>query len=84
LDDQTQEIVNEAASEKRQTAAAVDQRAQIKVRRRAEELRTTADQFEVPSARDTLRNAAANYDKMADNAEALLSGHLPSPGEKAG
>jgi hypothetical protein len=49
-------------------------RSQIRVwRMRAEELRTTAEQFEVPSAQDSLRSAARNYDLMADNLEALLS-----------
>lgn len=43
-------------------------------RRRAEELRTTADQFQVPSAQESLREAAANYDKLADEAEAALTG----------
>jgi hypothetical protein len=42
---------------------------------RAEELRTTADQFSVPSAQEALRRAAANYDKMADNAQARLDTH---------
>jgi hypothetical protein len=52
----------------------VEARVQIKAwRLRAEELRTTADQFEVPSAQEALRQAAANYDKMADHAEALLT-----------
>lgn len=40
-------------------------------RMRAEELRSTADQFEVPSAQDALRNAASNYDLLADNLENL-------------
>lgn len=52
----------------------VDARVQIKAwRLRAEELRSTADQFEVPTAQEALRRAAANYDKMADHAEALLA-----------
>lgn len=52
-------------------------------RMRAEELRTTADQFQVPSAQDALRNAALNYLMMADNLEAQLGGHPPAPGGKA-
>jgi hypothetical protein len=45
---------------------------------RAEELRTTADQFEMPSAQESLRRAAANYEKIADHAEALLTGQRPA------
>ena len=52
-------------------------------RMRAEELRTTADQFGVPSAQDALRNAALNYLMMADNLEAQLGGHPPAPSGKA-
>jgi hypothetical protein len=52
-------------------------------RRRAEELRTTADSFVVPSAQDSLRRAAANYDKMADDAEARLAPRRPERGETA-
>jgi hypothetical protein len=55
-----------------------DMRSQIKAwRLRAEELRSTAEQFEVPSAQASLRRAAAHYDKMADHAKALLTG-LPT------
>lgn len=43
-------------------------------RRRAAELRATADQFTVPSAQEALRRAAANIETMADHAEALLVG----------
>ena len=52
-------------------------------RRRAEGLRATADQFLVPSVQESLRRAAANYDQMADHAEALLTGKK-APGEKTG
>jgi len=52
-------------------------------RRRAEELRTTADHFVVPSAQESLSREAANYDQMADHAEALLTGKK-APGEKTG
>jgi hypothetical protein len=41
-------------------------------RMRAEELRTTADQFVIPSAQESIRRAAFNYDKLADHAEAQL------------
>jgi DNA invertase Pin-like site-specific DNA recombinase len=54
-----------------QGQVAIAPRSQIRAwRMRAEELRTTADQFAVPSAQEALRRAAANYDKMADNAAA--------------
>jgi hypothetical protein len=43
-------------------------------RQRAEELRTVADQFVIPSARETMRRTASNYERLADNAEALLEG----------
>lgn len=51
---------------------------------RAEELRLTADQFQVPSAQDALRNAALNYLMMADNLESQICGLPPVPGAKAG
>jgi hypothetical protein len=61
--------------------AARDLRRRIEVwRQRAEELRATADTFSVPSAQDALRRAAANYDRIADNAESLL----PLPSGKTG
>jgi hypothetical protein len=41
-------------------------------------VRTTADQFQVSSAQESLRKAAANYDKLADDAEALLTGRRPA------
>jgi hypothetical protein len=43
-------------------------------RQRAEELRTVADQFVIPSAGETMRRTANNYERLADNAEALLEG----------
>ncbi len=49
------------------------------LRMRAEELRTVADQFVVPSAQDSLRRAAANYDNLADHAEAQLAGRASYP-----
>jgi hypothetical protein len=42
-------------------------------RRRAAELRATADNFKVPSAQMELNRAAANYEQMADHAETLLT-----------
>ena len=50
-------------------------------RRRAVELRATADNFKVPSAQRTLNRAAANYEQMADHAETLLT---ITAGEKTG
>jgi hypothetical protein len=62
-----------------------DTRSQVKAwRLRAEELRSTAEQFEVPSAQEALRRAAANYDKMAEHAEALLTGRLAEKKDTAG
>ncbi len=62
-----------------------DRRSQVRVwRMRAEELRSTAEQFGVPSAQDSLRRAAANYDKMADHAEALLTGRPDEKKDTAG
>jgi hypothetical protein len=64
--------------------AAAAQRDRIKVwRARAEELRTTADNFTVPSAQESLRRAAANYDSLADEAEAKLAGRR-APKDQAG
>jgi ActR/RegA family two-component response regulator len=60
-------------------------RSQVRAwRMRAEELRTTADQFEVPSAQDSLRSAARNYEPMADNVENLMERRPPVKDEKAG
>jgi hypothetical protein len=53
-------------------------------RMRAEEIRTTADNFRVPSVQASLRTAADNYDRMANHAEALLAGRPPSAIDKAG
>jgi hypothetical protein len=65
--------------------AVADERRRIRaLRLRAEELRATADQFVVPSAQETLRRTAANYDQRANQAEALLEARPPAPGEKAG
>jgi hypothetical protein len=61
------------------------ERARIRAWRvRAEELRTTADSFAVSSARESLQRAAANYDQLANDAEAMLEGTPSGPGEKAG
>jgi hypothetical protein len=67
---EAQQIVNQLPS----TPPAVSERRQIEAwRKRAEELRTIADQFGVPSAQDSLRRTAASFDMLADNAEARLT-----------
>lgn len=53
-------------------------------RRRAEELRSVADHFAVPSVQETLRRTAFNLDKMANHSEALLTGKHPEPRENVG
>jgi hypothetical protein len=59
-------------------------RRQIKAwRRRAAELRATADNFTVPSAQEALRRAATDLDAMADHAEAVLTGKPQKSGETA-
>ena len=61
------------------------QRERIRLwRLRAEEMRATADHFVIPSAEDSLRRAAANYDRLADTAEAILSGRQPKPSSETG
>ena len=45
----------------------------VRWRMRAEELRTTADQFRDPSAQRALLSAAANYEKLAEDAERALA-----------
>jgi hypothetical protein len=44
----------------------------------------TADHFELPSAQESLRRAAENYDQLADQAEALSTGRPRSIDDKAG
>jgi hypothetical protein len=59
-------------------------RSQIRAwRARAEELRTTASQFEIPTAQESLRSAARNFDLMADNLENLLKAQPPAKRDKA-
>jgi hypothetical protein len=53
-------------------------------RARAAELRAVADQFIVPSAQEVLQRAAANYEQLADNAEARLTGCPSPPGKDTG
>jgi hypothetical protein len=60
-----------------------DERAGIGAWRiRAEKLRATADQFTVPSAQESLRRVAADYDESAKNVEAMSEGRLSPPGAK--
>jgi hypothetical protein len=62
-----------------------EERRQIEAwRRRAEELRGTADQFRLPSAQEPLQRTAANLDKLADHAEAMLTGKSKTPGAETG
>jgi len=76
------DLHTDAAAKER---AVADERRRIRaLRLRAEELRATADQFVVPSAQETLRRTAANYDRRANVAEAMLKGRPTAPGEKAG
>lgn len=59
--------------------------AQIRAwRMRAEELRTTADGFELPSAQEKLGRAAQDYALLADRTEALLMHRPEKPSDKAG
>ena len=56
---------------------------QVRVwRDRAEKLRTLADSFPVPLAKDGLQDSARNYDRMADDLERELrrEGLAPPPG----
>jgi hypothetical protein len=70
LGEKVQRIVQELL----QPAFERDAQAQIKAwQLRAEELRTTADGFSTPSAQASLRRAAANYDLIAEQAQARLS-----------
>jgi hypothetical protein len=55
-----------------------------KWRMRAAELHAVADQFLVPSAQGQLRSAATYYERLADRAEAKLSGKPALPTEEAG
>jgi hypothetical protein len=67
-----------------ENTAQKQRRRQIKTwRRRAAELRATADNFPVPSAQEALRRAASDLDAMADHAEAVLMGKPQQPDEVA-
>jgi hypothetical protein len=73
LDERTQSMVRSLLGEENQ---AIDKRQdEIRAwRMRAEELRSVADQFPLPSAQESLRRAAANYDTLADYVAAQLAG----------
>jgi len=51
-------------------------------RLRAAELRATADQFAVPSAQESLRRTATNYERRADMVEAAMAGTPTAPDER--
>ncbi|HEV2547469.1 MAG TPA: hypothetical protein VGU20_09030 [Stellaceae bacterium] len=68
---------------KQRAAAAEGHRIKV-LRAKAEELRATADDFTIPSAQVSLRRAAANCDKLADEAEAKLAGRSSAPRGQAG
>ena len=53
-------------------------------RQKAEELRTISDQFTNPSTQQTMRRVAADYEKLADDGAARISGRPPASSEKAG
>ena len=68
-----------AEREKRGTDAREDERVRIeRWRRHAEELRAIAADFSVPSAQDSFRGIADNYDQLADETEARST--IPSQG----
>jgi len=83
LNEKTRITVETLLSE--ETAAFDKERRQIEAwRRRAEELRAVASQFEIASVQGTMRRTAANLDMMADHAEALLTGKPKARGEETG
>ena len=83
LDERTRRTVEELLGQEH--VAHDKERRQIEAwRRRAVEIRAVADQFEVPSAQETMRRTAANLDMMADHTEALLTGRPKVPGEETG
>lgn len=83
LDEQTRRTVEALLGQ--ENTARDKERSQIQAwRRRAEELRATADQFSVPSAQESLRHAAANLEKMADHKETLMTGEPKVRGEQTG
>ena len=82
LDESTRNTVEALLAQ--ENATQEQRRGQIEAwRRRAAELRVTADNFPVPSAQEALRRAATDLDAMADDAEAVLTGKAQRPGEVA-
>lgn len=80
-------MVRGSPSDKLHGAVAAKERDRARIgawRLRAEELRASADSFVEPAAREWLRRAAANYERMADRGEALLTDKPRAPGEQAG
>src|SRR5262249_23297596 len=74
-----------AALLSQENAALERERRQVTAwRLRAVEMRAIADQFSVPSVQETLRRTAANYEQMADHAEALLTDKPLTRGEETG
>jgi len=83
LDEKTRGVVESLLSE--ENAVSDKQRRQVEAwRRRAEEVRATADQFTVPSVQEMLQRTAANLDMLADHAEGLLTGKPRTPGKETG
>ena len=82
LDQSTRDMVAALLAE--ENVAQKRRRWQIKAwRKRAAELRATADSFPVPSAQEALRRAATDLEAMADHAEAVLLGKPQRSGEVA-
>jgi hypothetical protein len=42
-----------------------------------------ADEFGIPSAQETLRRLASDYEQLADDAEAKLAGRSRGPSQEA-
>lgn len=71
------------ASEREGEAGDGAKRAQYE-RLLAQALDASADPFTAPAAPASLRSAAANYDPLAEQAEAQLSARPSGPADKAG
>jgi hypothetical protein len=82
LDESTRNLVAALLAE--ENAAQKQRRQQIEGwRRRAAELRATADNFTIPSAQEALRRAATDLDALADHAEAVLTSKPQRSGDVA-
>lgn len=82
LGESARKIVHELLRRRGGTADAPEQIRRWRMQ--AEELRTAADQFVDPMARQSLRNAAATYQQLAENAEARLNGRPDAATGKTG